>query len=141
MADNVALVQQAYDGFAKGDVGPLLGLLAEDVEWYEAEHVTYWPGGPFRGPQAVIEGVFARIPQDFTDFRIDLTRILGIGDTVVVEARYRATSAAATGRPLDAQVAHVWDFRDDKVIRWQQYTDTWQFAVLTGVVHQLEQPA
>jgi uncharacterized protein len=132
MADNVALVQEAYDGFAKGDVGPLVGILHEDVEWNEAEHVTYWPGGSFRGPRAVLDGVIARIPQDFDGFRIDINRISAAGDTVIAEARYRAT-AKATGKPLDAQVAHVWDFRDGKVVAWQQYTDTWQFAQVTGI--------
>lgn len=137
MTDNVALVQEAYDGFAKGDVGPLLSILGENIEWYEAEHVTYWPGGAYKGPQAVLEGVISRIPQDFDNFTINIRRILECGDTVVVEARYQATSAKSSGKPLDAQVAHIWDFEGDKVVRWQQYTDTWQFAQLTGVEHSL----
>jgi uncharacterized protein len=137
MTDNVALVQEAYDGFAKGDVGPLLSILGENIEWYEAEHVTYWPGGAYKGPQAVLEGVISRIPQDFDNFTINIGRILGCGDTVVVEARYQATSAKSSGKPLDAQVVHIWDFEGDKVVRWQQYTDTWQFAQLTGVEHPL----
>jgi ketosteroid isomerase-like protein len=37
-----------------------------------------------------------------------------------------------TGKPLDAQVAHIWDFRDGKAVRWQQYSDTWQFAEVMG---------
>jgi uncharacterized protein len=133
MADNVELVRGAYAAFAKGEIQKVLGLLAEKVEWYEAEHVTYWPGGPLVGPQAVVNGVFARIPQDFDGFQVDVGRIVGCGDTVLVEARYRAT-AKATGKRLDVQVAHVWDFRDGKVVRWQQYTDTWQFAQVTGVI-------
>ena len=132
MADNVGLVRGAYEAFAKGDVQKVLGLLVDKVEWYEAEHVTYWPGGPFIGPQAVLNGVFARIPQDFDGFKVDVRRIVGCGDTVLVEARYRAT-VKATGKPLDVQVAHVWDLRDGKAVRWQQYTDTWQFAQATGV--------
>jgi hypothetical protein len=132
MADNVALVRGAYEAFANGDVAAVLALFDEQIEWHEAEHVTYWPGGAFVGPQAVLEGVIARIPQDFDGFRIDIERITGCGDTVLVEARYHATSKA-TGKPLDAQVAHVWDFRDGKVHHWQQYTDTWQFAEVTGV--------
>lgn len=132
MADNVGLVQDAYEAFAKGDVQKVLGLLSDKVEWYEAEHVTYWPGGPFVGPQAVLNGVFARIPQDFDGFKVDVRRIVGCGDTVLAEARYRAT-VKATGKPLDVQVAHIWDLRDGKVVRWQQYTDTWQFAQATGV--------
>lgn len=132
MADNVGLVRDAYEAFAKGDVQKVLGLFSDKVEWYEAEHVTYWPGGPFVGPQAVLNGVFARIPQDFDGFKIDVRRIVGCGDTVLTEARYRAT-VKATGKPLDVQVAHIWDLRDGKVVRWQQYTDTWQFAQATGV--------
>ena len=132
MADNVSLVRGAYEAFAKGDVQKVLGVLGDKVEWYEAEHVTYWPGGPFVGPQAVVNGVFARIPQDFDGFKIDVRRIVGCGDIVLVEARYRAT-VKATGKHLDVQVAHVWDLRDGKVVRWQQYTDTWQFAQATGV--------
>ena len=57
MADNTALIKEAYDGFARGDLAPLLGILDDDVEWFEAEHFTYWHGGAFRGPQAVVEGV------------------------------------------------------------------------------------
>jgi uncharacterized protein len=69
MADNVALVRGLYEAFANGDVQTVVGALDGKVEWYEAEHVTYWPGGPFVGPQAVVNGVFARIPQDFDNFR------------------------------------------------------------------------
>jgi ketosteroid isomerase-like protein len=132
MADNVALVQEAYDGFARGDAGPLVAILDENVEWHEAEHSTYWPGGPVRGPQAVLDGVIGPILRDFDGFRIDLVRLSSAGDTVLAEARYRGT-ARATGSSLDAQVAHVWDFADGKVVKWQQYTDTWQYAQVTGV--------
>jgi uncharacterized protein len=132
MAENVDLVRGAYEAFARGDVGSVLGILDENIEWHQAEHVTSWPGGAFVGPQAVVEGVFARIPQDFDGFTIDIGRIVSCGDTVLVEARYRAT-AKATGKALDAQVAHIWDFDNGKVVHWQQYTDTWQFAEVTAV--------
>ena len=98
----------------------------------DPNNVTYWTGGPFQGAQDIVNGVFARIPKDFDGFRIEIRRMVASGDTVLVEARYRAT-AKATGKPLDAQVAHVWDFRDGKVVRFQQYTDTWQFAQVTGI--------
>jgi ketosteroid isomerase-like protein len=133
MADNAALIQESYDGFSRGDLSPLLALLDENVEWFEAEHSPYWTGRPFKGAQATIEGVFARIPQDFDNFTITIRRILSCDDAVVVEARYLATSAKASGKPLDAQATHVWDFANGKIIRFQQYTDTWQYAKLTGV--------
>ncbi len=42
------------------------------MEWHEAEHIPYWPGGPFIGRQAVLDGVFARIRQDFDNFTVDV---------------------------------------------------------------------
>lgn len=132
MADNATIVRDIYEAFARGDIQAVLGALHEQAEWNEAEHFTYWTGAPFIGPQAVLTGVIARIPQDIEGFGIEVRRIVGAGDTVLVEARYRGT-AKATGRPLDVQVAHVWDLRDGKVVRFQQYTDTWQFAQATGV--------
>lgn len=131
MAGNIELVQGAYEALARGDVGAALEVLDENVEWHEAEHIPYWPGGPFHGRQAVLEGVFARLPEDFDDFTVEVQRVVGCGETVLVEARYRAT-VKKTGMPLDAQVAHIWDFRDGKTVRWQQYSDTWQFAEVMG---------
>lgn len=131
MADNVELVRGAYEAFARGDVPALLEVLDENVEWNEAEHIPYWPGGPLIGPQAVLEGVLARIAEDFDNFTVNVERVVGCGETVLVEARYRAT-LKQTGKSLDAQVAHVWDFRDGKAVRWQQYSDTWQFAEVMG---------
>jgi ketosteroid isomerase-like protein len=132
MADNASIIRGIYEALARGDVAAVLGVLHEQVEWNEAEHFTYWPGGAFLGPQAVVGGVFARLGQDIENFRIDVRRILAAGDTVLVEARYGGT-VKATGKSIDAQVAHVWDLRDGQVVRFQQYTDTWQFAQVTGV--------
>ncbi len=127
MADNVAIVKGAYEALANGDINTVLGALDEQVEWHMAEHSPHWPGKAFVGPQAVLEGLFARLPQVYDGFRIDLQRIVGLGDTVLVEARYRG-KGKVTGQDLDAQAAHVWDFRDGKCVRLQEYEDTWQKA-------------
>ena len=132
MADNASIVRGIYEAFGRGDIPTVLGMLDAQAEWNEAEHFTYWRGAPFIGPQAVLTGVIARIPQDLDGFAIEVGRIVAAGDTVLVEARYKGT-AKATGKPIDAQAAHVWDLRDGKVVRFQQYTDTWQFAQATGV--------
>ena len=130
---NAEIVRGAYEAFARGDVAAVLALIDDRCEWMEAEHNPWWPGGPLVGLQAVLEGVFLRMPQDFDGFTVELRRVVGFGDTVLVEGRYRAT-ARATGRPLDAQFAHVWDLRDGRAVRWQQYTDTLQHAAVMGVL-------
>ena len=132
MADNSTIIRGIYEALARGDIAAVLGALHERVEWNEAEHFTLWPGGPVIGPQAVLSQVIARLPQTVDGFSINVGRIVAAGDVVVVEARYTGT-AKATGKPVDSQVAHVWDLRDSKVVRFQQYTDTWQFAQATGI--------
>ena len=131
MSTAVQTVQAVYDAFASGDVPTVLAALGSDVEWITAEHLAYCTGGPFVGHQAVLKGVFAGVAQAFDDFRVEVKRLVGCGDTVLVEARYHAVSKA-TGRVLDAQVAHVWDVRDGKVVKMQQYADTWHIARVTG---------
>ena len=131
MSDNAATIRRVYDAFLRGDITAVVAAMDEHIEWNEAEHVTYWPGVPFVGPHAVLTGVFARLPHDFDNFSIEIGRMVAAGDTVLVEARYRAI-AKATGKLLNAQVAHVWDLRNGKIVRFQQYTDTWQFAQVTG---------
>jgi ketosteroid isomerase-like protein len=132
MADNVAIIRTVYDAFAKGDVPTVLGLFDPKIQWSEAEHFPYWTGTPFVGADAIVQGLFARLGQDFDGFRVEVRRIVGAGDTVLAEVRYKGTGKA-TKTPLDAQAAHVWDVRDGKIVRFQQYVDTWHVAQVTGV--------
>lgn len=104
----------------------------ERIEWNEAEHVTFWPGHAWFGADAIVNGLFARIPEVFADWKVDVDRLLDCGPTVVMLGRYRGASRV-TGRPLAPQVSHVWDLENNRVIRFQQYTDTWLFAQATGL--------
>ena len=52
----------------------------------------------------MLNGVFARIGQDFDGFTADVGRL--VGDTVLSEGRYRRT-VKATGKRLDVQVAQA----------------------------------
>ena len=132
MADNAEFMRGVYEAFSRGDVPTVLAAVDPKIDWNEAEHHTFWPGGPFVGPEAVLEGVFARIPATFGDtFRIEIARILEFGPTVVMEGRYKGM-VQATGKDLDVQVTHVWDIADGKIVKFQQYTDAWQWAKATG---------
>jgi ketosteroid isomerase-like protein len=132
MSDNVETVRGMYEAFERGDVPAVLGLFDPKIEWNEAEHFTFWNGAPFVGPDAVVESVFMAIGETFGDtFRVNVDRLHGAGDTVVMEGRYTGV-VQSTGKSVDAQVAHVIDLKDGKIVRFQQYTDTWQFAEATG---------
>ena len=128
---NVDLVRSIYAAFGAGDVPGVLGRMSAEMEWNEAENHIYAVGNPYRGHDAILAGVFARLGSEWDGFAAAPEEFLGCGDTVVVLGRYRGTFKA-TGRPLDAQLVHVWRLADGKAVSFQQYTDTLQFARAAG---------
>lgn len=125
------VVKRVYDAFAKGDVPAVLGSFDPKIEWKEADGFLYADRNPYIGPQAVAEGVFQRLVSAVEQFTVVPGNIIEAGDTIVVEGRYKGTMKA-TGTPIDAQFAHVWQLRDGKIIRFQQYTDTGQWTRAAG---------
>jgi len=130
---NVALIQAIYDAFAAGDIAGVVGRMSPDMVWNEAENFPYADGNPYRGPEAILGGVFGRLGAEWDGFAAVPEEFLDAGDTVVVLGRYRGT-CKATGRSMDAQLAHVWRVADGKAARFQQYTDTLQAARVMGSV-------
>ena len=128
---NVDLIRSIYTAFAAGDVPGVLGAMSPDMEWNEAENFPYADGNPYRGHDAILAGVFARLDGEWDGFAALPEEFLDAGDIIVVLGRYRGT-CKATGERLDAQLAHVWRVRDGKAVAFQQYTDTLQAARVTG---------
>jgi ketosteroid isomerase-like protein len=128
---NVELVRAIYAAFGAGDVAGVVARMASDIEWNEAENFPYADGNPYCGPEAILAGVFARLGSEWDGFAAMPDEYLDAGDTVVVLGRYGGTFKA-TGRALDAQMAHVWRIEDGKAARFQQYTDTLQAARVAG---------
>jgi uncharacterized protein len=125
--ENVRIVSGVYDAFGKGDVEAVLAQMDRAIEWNEAEHFPYADGNPYVGPQAILEGVFARLMTDWEGYTVTPEELLDAGDRVVGLGTYTGTYNA-TGREVRAQFAHVWGVREGKVVSFQQYTDTKQFA-------------
>ena len=62
MAQSVRdIVHNLYSAFAAGDAAAALALLHPRVVWVEAENAPYADRNPYIGPEAVAEGVFARL--------------------------------------------------------------------------------
>jgi uncharacterized protein len=129
--ENVALVRAIYDAFAVGDVPGVVDRMSPDIVWNEAENFPYADNNPYRGPEAILTGIFARLGTDWDGFAAVPEEFLDAGGTVVVLGRYRGTYKA-TGRSLDAQLAHVWRVTGGRATQFQQYTDTLQAARVTG---------
>jgi ketosteroid isomerase-like protein len=124
--ENVKTVQGMYEAFGKGEIAMVIAALDPQVEWWEAENFIYDDGNPYSGPDAVLNGVFVRIGTEWEAFAVSPKEVLDAGDTVIGHGYYSGTYKK-TGKQARAQFAHFFTFRDGKIVKFQQYTDTQQF--------------
>jgi ketosteroid isomerase-like protein len=133
MSENVSIVTSVYAAFNQGDIETALGLLADDVVWHERDSVdAFIVGGTHHGRQGVLAGVFAKVPEYFQAFRVEVEQMHNAGDTVIAESRYVATTR--DGGDFDVAVAHVWTLRDGRVIGHASYPDTARYVAALEAV-------
>ena len=124
--ESVKVVEGMYEAFGKGDIPTVLAALDPQVKWWEAENFIYADGNPYVGPDAVLKGVFMRIGTEWEGFAVSPSGVLDAGETIIGHGYYSGTYRK-TGKQARAQFAHFFTFRDGKIVKFQQYTDTAQF--------------
>jgi len=130
--DNVTLLKSLYGAFGRGDMPTVLGAMSPDIKWYQAESNPYRPSGEaWVGPDAVLNNLFMKLGAEWDGFSVHPMAFYGAGDSIIVEGRYGGTYKA-TGTSMDTQFCHVWDVKDGKVTRFQQYVDTAKLHVVMG---------
>ena len=131
--DNVSLLKDLYGAFGRGDIPAVVGAMSPAIRWHQAESNPYMPSGePWVGPDAVLKNLFMRLGGEWDGFTVHPKAFYGAGDTVIVEGRYTG-AFKATGNSMDTQFCHIWDVRDAKVTRFQQYVDTAKLWTVMGL--------
>jgi len=121
-ASAVAVVQEAYQAFGRGDIPGLLTRVADQVDW--RFHGT--KGLPYTGvfkTKADVARWFAAIaevddvqgfePREFID-----------GGTHVTVLGWERTGARPGGKIFETEWAHVFTVRDGKIVRFWGMYDT-----------------
>jgi uncharacterized protein len=121
-SSNVDLVRGTYEASARGDLDAFIAALAPDVSWTEMAGFPY--AGTYHGPQEVRTNVHERLGRDWNNWQAHDQQYISQGDQVIVLGIYTADSNKATGKPLEAAVAHAWTVRDGKIVKFVQYVDT-----------------
>lgn len=129
--EQVNVIQSLYEAFAKGDIPFVLAALDPQVEWWEAENFIYADKNPYVGPDAVLQGVFMRLGGEWDGFAVTPEGVLDAGETAIGHGHYSGTYKK-NGERVRAQFAHFFTFRDGKIVKFQQYTDTAQFQNAVG---------
>lgn len=121
MTSNKDLIRGVYAAFGVGDIAAVLSVLAPQARWTEAAGFPY--AGTYVGADAVLQGVFMRIGQDWDGFAAVPSEYVAEGDTVVALGEYSGRNKA-TGRSFVAPFVHVWKMRDGKAVSFVQHVDT-----------------
>jgi len=122
--NNVELLQHTYQNFAIGNVEAVLAAFHPEIEWSGSKGFPYIPDDvPLVGPNAVVQNVFARIPEFYESFTIDIQELFGSEDKVVMKGYYKGVYKAS-GKEFKANAAHIWTVKNGKITGYFQAVDT-----------------
>jgi uncharacterized protein len=121
-SDNVRRLQEQYQGLARGDLAPVLALLADDVEMEMLGPAEVPMTGRWSGKEQVTQAI-ARNFSLVADQQAELLSLVAQGDTVVIFAR-ETGCYRATGKCYDIHWVQLYTFRDGRIIRFRGLFDT-----------------
>jgi len=124
---DVALIQNLYAAFGRGDIATIIAACAPDIEWRlngsRSDHPLL---GTWNGPK-VVQAFFGELAgmQDFSEF--SPREFLSAGDRVFVLGHYTATMRK-NGRKAASDWVHIFTVRNGKVAAFLEFTNTAEFA-------------
>ncbi|HEV2913215.1 MAG TPA: nuclear transport factor 2 family protein [Pyrinomonadaceae bacterium] len=117
--ENTRVVQRIYENFKNGDIQSILETMADDIEW----QLPSIENAPFSGKRSGREQVagFFRTLADAQDVQqFEPQDFVAQGEKVVALGHY-SWRTKSTGRHYAGDWAHVFTFRDGKVVRFHEY--------------------
>ena len=117
---HVDQVVSGYEAFNCGDIERSLDGLHPEIEWHT--YIVPGPGGGvYHGHDGVRE-LWADAKKVFGGFKNIPERVFEVGDKVVAFVRIEGVGTQS-GIPVEARIAHLYSFRDGKVIRVESFED------------------
>lgn len=117
---NAQLVPAIFDEVAKGNGGPFLDACHEDMVWRIIGNGAW--SGEFVGKQAVINELLRPLNRVLVERATVPTRVIDGGEFIVVQARGK--NVTHDGQRYDNDYAFVIQFKDGKIIKYEEYCDT-----------------
>ena len=129
MTEQTELVRSGYDAFNRGDIEGSLTVLHPEIEWHT--YIVPGPGGgTYRGHDGVRE-LWSDARRIFGDFKNIPEEVMEVGERVVAFVRVEGVGRES-GVPVEARIAHLYDFRDGKIARVQSFEDRDEALRLAG---------
>jgi uncharacterized protein len=122
MSDLIKKVKEFYAAFSRGDIETILASVADDVSWEYEAPPELLSAGIRRSPKEVAE-YFSALASQSVDHNLKMTEFFATDDAVAAFGRYQGT-VQPSGVRVDTPLAHYFKFRDGKVIRHIQLSNT-----------------
>jgi hypothetical protein len=120
----VLAVQEVYAKFARRDIPAILTMLSPDVEWGEPDNPFNPAGGTRHGHAGFLD--WLNIGRQSEDILVlEPRKFLSDSDSVAVVG-YTKCLAKPTGRSYETNFVHLFTFRDNKIVRFEEYFDTYK---------------
>ncbi|MBF2004903.1 MAG: nuclear transport factor 2 family protein [Chlorogloeopsis fritschii C42_A2020_084] len=122
---NLDIVKRLYTAFSDRDQNTILQIFDPNIEWIQNE--GFPGGGRYCGVDAILNDVFAKFRSEWETWQAVVEEWLDAGDTIIALGEYRGTYKS-TGKSTKAAFAHVYRLKDNRIVKFQQYTDTLKVA-------------
>ena len=120
--NNIAIVQQAYADFGKGNVQGILEVCTNDVVWASTDN----PGVPFTGTFRGKEGVgkfFSAIAENIDYSNFEPREFFSDKEAVIVLGHHTG-KVKRTGKTFDHDWCMIFKMTDGKVYNFYVFLDT-----------------
>ena len=128
--DNIEIVQKLYEHFAQKDDAGIRQILDKNIIWNQMK--GFPGGGQFTGIATVMAKVFGGFRKDWDNWTATITRYIDIGDGVIAIGYYEGVYSD-TGKYMKADFACEYKIQLEKIVAFQQYTDTFIIARAMGL--------
>lgn len=122
MNNNVAITQEIFVRFGRGDIPAILELLSEDVviEFYGPSVIPY---ATHSKGQAGARKFFEAVLSSVDIHQFDAEEFIAERDKVIVTGHLRLT-AKSTGGSIESDFVHVITMKDGKWTRFRDFMNT-----------------
>jgi len=117
VADQTAqLIRDAYDAFARGDLGTVLAALSPEITWHVPGRSPL--SGDYKGHAEVVDFFAKSMELSQGSLRVQVDEVLANGERVVA---LTTVSANRNGQSWSAPEVHVWRVVEARAVDFREF--------------------
>ena len=114
--ENIEIVQAAFEAFESGDMQGVMRLCDENIEIIQDPELL--GASPRQYGHAGVLEAFAIWPEQWDDFRVEVLRIVDLGERVLASTMQRGRGKGS-GVEVETSFSFVFSLRAGKITAWR----------------------